>query len=66
MATTVEILPTQVLLNFANNPIHTKQNSAKAMNQSINNLDAIDLKILEQLQVDASLSNVELARRVHL
>jgi Lrp/AsnC family leucine-responsive transcriptional regulator len=35
-------------------------------NQSINNLDAIDLKILEELQIDASLSNVELARRVHL
>lgn len=36
------------------------------MNHSINNLDAIDLKILEELQIDASLSNVELARRVHL
>ena len=36
------------------------------MNQSMNDLDAIDLKILEQLQLDASLSNVELARRVHL
>jgi Lrp/AsnC family transcriptional regulator, leucine-responsive regulatory protein len=36
------------------------------INQSINNLDAIDLKILEELQIDASLSNVELARRVHL
>lgn len=35
-------------------------------NQSTNNLDAIDLKILEELQIDASLSNVELARRVHL
>ncbi len=30
------------------------------------NLDAIDLRILEQLQADASLSNVELAKRVHL
>ena len=30
------------------------------------NLDTIDLRILEQLQTDASLSNVELARRVHL
>mgnify|MGYP006219642571 CR=1 FL=1 len=30
------------------------------------NLDAIDLRILEQLQTDASLSNVELAKRVHL
>lgn len=29
-------------------------------------LDATDLRILEQLQADASLSNVELARRVHL
>ncbi|WP_310614634.1 Lrp/AsnC family transcriptional regulator [Limnohabitans sp.] len=36
------------------------------INQSTNNLDAIDLKILEELQIDASLSNVELARRVHL
>ena len=30
------------------------------------NLDTIDLRILEQLQLDASLSNVELAKRVHL
>lgn len=29
-------------------------------------LDAIDLKILQELQRDGSLSNVELARRVHL
>ncbi len=29
-------------------------------------LDATDLRILEQLQADASLSNVELAKRVHL
>lgn len=29
-------------------------------------LDAIDLKILTQLQDDSSLSNVELSRRVHL
>ncbi|MFC4201912.1 Lrp/AsnC family transcriptional regulator [Candidimonas humi] len=29
-------------------------------------LDAIDLKILDELQRDASLSNVELARRIHL
>src|SRR3954452_7968702 len=29
-------------------------------------LDAIDLRILAQLQEDGSLSNVELARRVHL
>ena len=35
-------------------------------NQSINHLDATDLRILEELQTDASLSNVELARRVHL
>jgi DNA-binding Lrp family transcriptional regulator len=30
------------------------------------NLDAVDLRILHELQADASLSNVELARRVHL
>jgi Lrp/AsnC family transcriptional regulator, leucine-responsive regulatory protein len=30
------------------------------------NLDPIDLRILRELQADASLSNVELARRVHL
>lgn len=30
------------------------------------NLDTIDLRILRELQADASLSNVELARRVHL
>jgi len=30
------------------------------------NLDAIDLRILAELQADGSLSNVELARRVHL
>lgn len=29
-------------------------------------LDAIDLKILRELQADSSLSNVELAKRVHL
>ena len=29
-------------------------------------LDAIDLKILAQLQQDSSITNVELARRVHL
>jgi Lrp/AsnC family transcriptional regulator, leucine-responsive regulatory protein len=29
-------------------------------------LDAIDLRILGELQVDSSLSNVELAKRVHL
>lgn len=29
-------------------------------------LDAIDLRILDELQRDASLSNVELARRIHL
>lgn len=31
-----------------------------------NHLNVTDLKILEELQKDASLSNVELARRVHL
>ena len=30
------------------------------------NLDSIDLRILRELQADAGLSNVELARRVHL
>jgi Lrp/AsnC family leucine-responsive transcriptional regulator len=30
------------------------------------NLDLIDIKILEALQADASLSNVELAKRIHL
>jgi len=30
------------------------------------NIDSIDLKILNELQRDASLSNVELAKRVHL
>lgn len=29
-------------------------------------MDSIDLKILQELQVDGALSNVELARRVHL
>jgi Lrp/AsnC family leucine-responsive transcriptional regulator len=29
-------------------------------------LDAIDIRILRELQTDASLSNVELAKRVHL
>lgn len=29
-------------------------------------LDAVDLRILRELQADAILSNVELARRVHL
>jgi Lrp/AsnC family leucine-responsive transcriptional regulator len=30
------------------------------------NLDAIDLRILRELQQDGSLTNVELARRIHL
>ena len=30
------------------------------------NLDAVDLKILHELQIDGALTNVELARRVHL
>ncbi len=34
--------------------------------QHFMHLDALDLKILAQLQQDGSLSNVELARRVHL
>jgi Lrp/AsnC family leucine-responsive transcriptional regulator len=34
--------------------------------ESTMDLDAVDLRILEELQADASLSNVELARRVHL
>ena len=29
-------------------------------------LDSIDLKIMDELQADGSLSNIELARRVHL
>jgi DNA-binding Lrp family transcriptional regulator len=29
-------------------------------------LDSIDLKILSELQLDGALSNIELARRVHL
>ena len=32
----------------------------------MNDLDALDARILTELQADASLSNVELARRVHL
>ena len=32
----------------------------------MNNLDSIDLKILSELQNDGSLSNIELARRIHL
>ena len=32
----------------------------------MNNLDLVDLKILRELQVDGNVSNVELARRVHL
>ena len=30
------------------------------------NLDDVDLRILDQLQRDGSVSNVELARRIHL
>jgi Lrp/AsnC family leucine-responsive transcriptional regulator len=36
------------------------------MNDSTMSLDATDHRILEELQNDASLSNVELAKRVHL
>jgi Lrp/AsnC family transcriptional regulator, leucine-responsive regulatory protein len=32
----------------------------------MNTLDSIDIKILKELQLDGSLSNVELAKRVHL
>lgn len=32
----------------------------------MSDLDAVDLRILAELQSDASISNVELARRVHL
>jgi Lrp/AsnC family transcriptional regulator, leucine-responsive regulatory protein len=30
------------------------------------NIDSIDIKILKELQLDGSLSNIELSRRVHL
>ena len=36
------------------------------MNEEIATLDAIDLALLDQLQDDASLSNQDLARRVHV
>jgi DNA-binding Lrp family transcriptional regulator len=36
------------------------------MPEIINGLDAIDLRILDELQRDGSLTNIELARRVHL
>ena len=36
------------------------------MNDTAIPLDAIDLRLLDQLQLDASLSNLELARRVHV
>ena len=36
------------------------------MNDTAIALDAIDLRLLDQLQADASLSNIELARRVHV
>ena len=36
------------------------------MNSTSIALDAIDLRLLDQLQADASLSNIELARRVHV
>ena len=42
------------------------QNTGCLMKSSTNHLDATDRRILEELQNDASLSNVELARRVHL
>ncbi len=32
----------------------------------MNSIDSIDIKILKELQLDGSLSNVELAKRVHL
>src|SRR6478609_6935460 len=37
-----------------------------ALLQHFMQLDAIDLRILDELQRDGALSNVELARRVHL
>ncbi len=47
-----------LVLSVQNAEYHTKLN--------IMNLDATDLRILDELQHDGSLSNVELARRVHL
>ena len=36
------------------------------MKEAVMELDAVDLRILRELQADASLSNVDLAKRVHL
>ena len=46
--------------------MNSAQNAVNNTDRSAMYLDATDLRILEQLQADASLSNVELARRVHL
>jgi len=45
---------------------HEKYNFNMNGNSEQFNLDAIDLALLDQLQADASLSNQELARRVHV
>src|SRR3990167_1007219 len=42
------------------------QSAADGFDQGTMNLDTTDLRILRELQADASLSNVELARRVGL
>jgi Lrp/AsnC family transcriptional regulator, leucine-responsive regulatory protein len=40
---------------------------SKSQHKNMNsNIDTVDLRILDELQKDGSLSNVELARRVHL
>lgn len=47
-------------------PLPKPAKPARTSAVSLSHLDAIDLRILSELQADASLSNVELARRVHL
>ena len=42
------------------------QNAAVTGANDMTKLDAVDLRILRELQADAGLSNVELAKRVHL
>ncbi len=56
----------QVVLIALSNPQHSAQNAAMDQDESTPKLDATDLRILAELQRDGSLSNVELARRVHL
>ncbi len=58
--------PKNVLLKLQKNCLNSGIKCRKIIEIPIMKLDATDLRILDELQRDGSLSNVELAKRVHL